>query len=101
MGQKHHKEAITLIAESVNFGKCAASTSGSTLGKKGDIRLDNQGDVWENGKRFANLQAQYRGSTLATTLVEIGPEFGSNRIRRALNESLEMKKVQKLSRSKT
>lgn len=101
LGQKYHKEATNLIADTVDFGKCDASISGSNLGKKGDLRLDNQGDVLKNGKRFANLQVQSNKSTLAASLVETEQEFGPKRIRRALNESLKTQKVQKLTRNKT
>ena len=98
-GPEFHNDAKKLIAESIDFGQCAESKSGSTIGTKGKVRLDNQGDVYEGDKRSANLQVQIKNCTVAAAEVEIGPEFGSKRIRRALNESLEKQTVQKLSRS--
>ena len=75
------------------FNQCVHSKKKSEMftheynGKK--VRLDNQGDVENSGRWFANLHVQTGRKTVAQALIQIGQIFGIRHIRRAFTESLE------------
>ena len=101
-GTSEYKRAQAMIAQ-CEIDSCRGNERAGTLYNDDDLhlRIDLQGMINKNGRRYANIQLQTNGQgsvSLAAVLIRADAVFCERHVRRALVESLERGKVVILER---